>query len=165
MAFDPLKIFGTLHRHGVEFVLIGGLAGATHGSPTVTGDLDICYARSRANLEALARALTELNARPRGAPPNVPFVLDARTLANGDHFTFVTDAGDFDCLGTPAGTNGFEELRAGAVSMDFDDVIVAVASLDDLIRMKRASGRQKDLVEIEILGALREEIEAVDDGD
>ena len=96
----------------------------------------------------------------RGAPEDVPFVLDARTLANGDHFTFVTDAGNLDILGTPAGVPGFDELERTADRMDLDGLSVLVASIDDLIRMKRASARPKDLIEVEVLGALREEVEA-----
>ena len=79
------------------------------------------------------------------------------TLASGDHFTFVTNAGNLDCLGNPAGSRGFRDLIAGATRMKLDSIDVPVASLDDLIRLKRAARRPKDLIELEILGALREE--------
>jgi hypothetical protein len=157
--FEPRSALEALHRQGVRFVLIGGLAARLHGSPSVTGDLDICYARDRENLQALAKTLRSLRARLRGAPEDVPFLLDAHTLIAGDHFTFDTVYGGIDCLGTPAGVNGFDELEANAVLMQFQQVPVRVASLDDLIRMKRAAGRPKDRVEIEILGALRDELE------
>lgn len=88
----------------------------------------------------------------------MPFGLDAETIAAGDHFTFATVAGDLDCRGTPGGTEGFEDLAANTEAKEFDGVRVLVASIDDLIRMKRAGGRPKDTVEIEILGALRDEI-------
>ena len=87
----------------------------------------------------------------------MPFSLDAKTLAAGDHFTFVTDLGDLDCLGIPAGTLGYDDLMKSAVDVDLDGLVVAVASIDDLIRMKRAAGRPRDLAELEILGALRDE--------
>ena len=93
-----------------------------------------------------------------GAPTTtLPFSLDAKTLAAGDHFTFVTDLGDLDCLGIPAGTLGYDDLMKSAVDVDLDGLVVAVASIDDLIRMKRAAGRPRDLAELEILGALRDE--------
>jgi hypothetical protein len=160
--FDPLRTLRVLDDHGVRFVLIGGFSARLHGSPTVTNDLDVCYARDRSNLEALANALVELHAKLRGAPEDVPFILDARTLAAGDHFTFVTDAGSLDILGTPSGVSGYDELARNADRMDLDGVSVLVASIDDLIRMKRASARPKDLIEVEVLGALREEVEAQD---
>jgi hypothetical protein len=89
----------------------------------------------------------------------LPFQLDARTLLAGDSFTFVTDAGDFDLLGTPEGTGGYEDLARTAVKTDLDGLVVLVASIDDLIRMKKAAGRPKDLIELEVLGALRDEID------
>jgi hypothetical protein len=86
--------------------------------------------------------------------------LDARTLAAGDSFTFVTDVGDLDILGTPSGTQGYDDLVRDAQSIEIDGRKILVVSVDDLIRMKRAAGRPKDRVEIEILGALREEAAA-----
>jgi hypothetical protein len=157
--FDPIRALQTLVRHRVRFVVIGGFAGRLWGSTTVTNDLDICYARDRKNLEALSGALKELEASLRGAPDGLPFRPDAETLASGDHFTFTTNAGNLDCLGNPAGSRGFLDLIAGATPMKLDSIEVPVASLDDLIRLKRAAGRPKDLVEVEILGALKEETE------
>src|SRR5690349_14863347 len=95
-AFDPLRILETLDRHGVKFVIIGGIAGRLWGSTTVTNDLDICYARDAANLTALAAALVDLEVELRGATRDLPFRIDARTLKNGDTFTFTTNAGNLD---------------------------------------------------------------------
>ncbi len=146
-------------RRRVRFVVIGVFAGRLLGSTTVTNDLDICYGRNRKNLEALAKSLTDLDAVLRDAPAGLPFRLDARTLAAGDHFTFSTNAGNLDCLGTPAGSEGFSDLIAGATEMSLGSVTVPVAALEDLMRLKRAAGRPKDLIELEILGALKKEIE------
>lgn len=143
----------------MRFVVIGGIAGRLHGSATVTRDLDVCYARDALNLEALASALQVLNARLRGVTEDVPFRLDAQSLHNGDSLTFVTDAGDLDLLGTPAGIGGYDELARTAEEMDLDGLRVRVASLDALIQMKRAAGRLKDLIELEGLAALRDEID------
>jgi hypothetical protein len=158
-AFDPLGALRVLGDHGVRFVLIGGFAGALRGSPQITGDLDICHARDRANLERLASALRDLGASLRGAPVDVPFLLDARTLEAGDHFTFTTRAGPVDCLGSPAGTDGFADLDASATDEELDGLVVRVASLEDVIRMKRAAGRPQDLIAVEWLSALRDELE------
>jgi len=158
-AFDPLRALETLDRHGARFVVIGAFAGRLLGSPSLTRDLDICYARDRQNLEALAAALQELHARLRGVDEDVPLRLDAKTLANGDSFTFVTDAGDLDVLGTPSGTSGYDELVRTAEETDLGGIRVRVASIDSLIRMKRAAGRPKDLIEVEVLAALRDELD------
>ena len=158
-SFDPLSGLSTLVEHGVRFVLIGGYAAALRGSPMMTGDVDLCYARDQENLERLAAALKSIGARLRGAPVDVPFQLDRGTLEAGDHFTFSTDIGPIDCIGTPAGTEGFSDLESAASDEDLDGLVVRVASLDDLIRMKRAAGRPQDRIAIEWLTALREELE------
>jgi len=158
-SFDPLAVLRTLVRHEVRFVLIGGFAAAIRGSPVITGDIDICYARDEENLKRLAAALAELRATLRGAPSHVPFRLDAGSLKAGDHFTFNTKAGALDCLGTPAGTDGFADIDASATEEDLDGLVVRVASVDDLIRMKRAAGRPQDLIAVEWLAALRDELD------
>jgi hypothetical protein len=158
-GFDPLAALQTLNRHDVHYVLIGGLAASTLGSPSVTNDLDICYDRRPANLERMAAALVEMEATLRGVDEEVPFLLDAKTLAAGDCFTFNTKYGALDILGTPAGTRGYDDLKRSATLMDTGGMEVWVTSLDDLMTMKRAAGRTKDRVELEILGALRDELE------
>jgi hypothetical protein len=129
---------------GVDFVLIGGLAGQAHGSALLTFDLDVAYERSQANLERLAAALRAIDARLRGAPEDVPFLLDARTLAAGANFTFITTLGSVDILSDPAGAPPYERLRADAMPIEVDGRRVLVASLDHLIAMKLATGRAKD---------------------
>jgi hypothetical protein len=158
-AFLPTKILETLGRHKVSFVVIGGLAARAHGSPTLTEDLDICYERSRSNYLALASALRELGATLRGVDPGLPVQFDAKTIELGDSFTLRTTAGNLDLLGTPSGTTGFADLVRKAVDVPVGPSVVKVTALDDLIRMKRAAGRAKDRIELEILGALRDEID------
>ena len=157
--FAPEAIVATLGRHRVRYVMVGGLAAVSLGSPLVTNDMDICYDRRRDNLERLASALRELRATLRGAPPGLPFQLDAETLHRGDAFTFDTDAGPFDILGTPSGTGGFDDLQRGAVKTVLWGHAVAVAGIDDLIAMKRAAGRRKDLGALPHLEALADELQ------
>jgi hypothetical protein len=157
--FDPLKALRALTQHRVRFILIGGFAAALRGSPVITGDTDVCYARDEENLDRLAAALKQLRATLRGAPEDVTFQLDPETLQRGDAFTFNTTAGPLDCVGTPAGTAGFDDLDEDATDEDLDGLTVRVASIEDLIRMKRAAGRPKDLIGLEWLGGVRDELE------
>ena len=157
--FQPEAVIRLLGRYEVRWVLIGGLAAITHGAPIVTQDVDICHARDDENLHRLADALTEVHAELRGADPGLPFRLDAAALRAGDTFTFTTDVGWLDILGTPAGTTGFEDLARTADRFDLFGQRALVASVDDLIRMKRAAGRPKDLLAVEELGALRDELD------
>lgn len=160
--FNPAELLRRLNDGGVRYVVIGAVAGRVQGSPTLTADLDICYARDGANLEALAAMLLAVHATLRGADPGLPFRLDATTLAHGDAFTFDTDLGPFDILGVPSGTGGYDDLARSAVDIDLGGLRVPVASILDLIRMKRAAGRPKDLIEVEVLGALLDELDSND---
>ena len=141
--FRPDEVVRLLGRHGVRYVLIGGLAAVTHGAPLVTQDVDVCHARDAENLDRLAGAMREVHAELRGADANIRFRLDAATLAKGDAFTFTTDVGWLDLLATPAGTSGYEDLARTADRFELFGHRVLVASVDDLIRMKRAAGRPK----------------------
>jgi len=142
--YDPLPVLRHLAAAGVDFVVIGGVAGGAHGSVYPTYDVDVAYARDDDNLERLAAALRELDARLRGAPPDVPFQLDARSLRAGANFTFETSLGSLDILGFPAGAPSYERLRDAAMVADVEGHPVRFASLDHLISMKEAAGRNKD---------------------
>lgn len=157
---DPFPALRALVGRQVAFIIVGGIAGRLLGSPTITRDLDVCYSRDRVNLRRLAEALEWLDARLRGAPDDVPFQLDAEGLERGSNFTFVTTAGPLDVLGEPARGVGYSDLLPGAIAMDLDEGLhVLVCDIDDLIAMKRAAGRPKDLIEVEVLEAVREERE------
>lgn len=157
--FRPRELLRVLAEHDVDFVVVGGMAGTARGSAFITRDLDIAYARDPDNLERLASALRELGARLRGAPLDVPFLLDAKTLAAGAHFTFDTDRGPLDLLDRPDGSPSYEELRRRAgPHLIVDGLPVAVASLDDLIAMKEATGRPRDKVVASELRLLADEL-------
>jgi len=160
LSFDPIRILDELRSNGVEFVLIGGLAGRLYGSPTVTNDLDICYRRTKENCARLAAALSKLGARYRDLSEELPQVIDFQTIWQGSAFTFVTDAGFLDCLAEPearAATN-YDDLLRSAETIPIGDSTIHVCALEDLIRMKRAAGRPKDLIAVEWLSAVRDEL-------
>jgi hypothetical protein len=142
--FRPKSILRALNEHEVDFVLVGGLAGIAHGSSYPSYDVDIAYGRDRPNLERLAATLRELEATLRGAPPDVPFQLDAKTLEAGAHFTFSTPFGALDILDRPDGAPPYEQLKSAATLADIEGERVRVASLDHLIAMKETAGRPKD---------------------
>jgi hypothetical protein len=145
--FRPRPILDALLAHNVDFILIGGLAGIARGSSYPSYDVDVAYERSRENLERLAAALRGLDATLRGAPTDLPFIPDAKTLENGNHFTFDTPFGSLDTLTDPDGAPSYEELRRSAgPRLAVEGVALLVASLDHLIAMKEAAGRPKDLL-------------------
>lgn len=141
----------------VRFVVIGGVALIARGVQRATEDLDIAYARDRANLEALARALAPLHPRLRGVPGDLPFVLDAASLRAGLNFTLDTDLGPLDLLGEVAGLGSYEHVDAAASEIEIGGRVLLVLTVDGLRRAKRAAGRPKDLVDLGYLEALARE--------
>jgi hypothetical protein len=156
-ALDLPRLLRTLDAHKVEYIIIGGIAATAHGSPSFTDDLDICYQRSKPNTRALARALHAVGAVLHDGTQIITRDVLPRALELGNFFLFWTGAGKLDCLAAPDGTAGFDDLVQNAELIEYEGIRVRVTSLDDLIRMKRAVARPKDRVELEILGALREE--------
>jgi hypothetical protein len=143
------QLLTRLVEHGVDFVLVGGQAGISHGSSYPSYDLDVIYARAHDNVVRLVAALREIGVRLRGAPADHRFELDARTIENGANFTFITPYGEFDVLADAAGMPSYEELKADAVDREVFGHVVKVASIDHLIAMKRAANRTKDKLMVE----------------
>ncbi|HET9197825.1 MAG TPA: hypothetical protein VFN92_06180 [Solirubrobacterales bacterium] len=160
---DLGSLLGPLVRHGVDFVVIGGVAGLAQGSSYPTYDLDVAYSRDHANLERLVEALHDLEVNLRGAPSDLPFLLEVRTLESGANFTFDTDYGKFDILGDVEGSGGYDTLREKAVVARVAGSEVRVASIDHLIAMKRAANRPKDRNMVEEYIVLADEIRRQED--
>lgn len=153
-------VIETFNAYGVEFVVVGGQAETLHGSARVTFDVDLCYRRTEDNLERLAEALVGLRPRLRGVPPDLPFRLDAKSLALGCNFTFVTNAGPLDLLGFLEPLGSYEDVVSRADRIDLGEVWVQVISLDDLIAIKQHIQRPKDrdsLINLLAIKRLRDE--------
>ena len=159
VELDVEALIEVLNRHGVRYVVIGGIAALLHGSGLTTLDLDITPAGDGENLTRLAAALAELDARLRvsGGPP-VAFPFESDFLAQLSVLTSRTRFGDLDVCFRPAGTPrpyDYESLRRNAVVVELPEP-VAVASLDDVIGSKQAAARDKDLAALPVLYRLRE---------
>jgi hypothetical protein len=160
--FQPEEMIRVLGRHRVDYVLIGGLAATLHGSPLRTGDADICPDSNRENLERLAAALVEMEARISApdAAGGLAFACDAKFLEGVTLLNLITKYGDLDISFEPAGTLGYAELRAQSVQYDLEGLTVPVAALGDIIRSKEAAGRAKDRAALPTLRALLEQASA-----
>ena len=149
-------ILKSLVNQSVEFIVIGGVAIAAHGSAYLTQDLDFSYRRTPENLTKVAAALSQFLPRLRGFPVNLPFIFDVSTLRNGTNFTFVTDAGDVDLLGEVAGIGSYEDVLKSSEYKNLFNLQIRVLTIDGLIKAKTAAGRTKDLLVLPELEALRE---------
>jgi predicted nucleotidyltransferase len=153
--FSPRELLRRLVDGGVDFVVVGGVAAVAHGSAMFTQDLDISYASDQENLNRLGRVLVDLDARLRGVTDDVPFIPDGETLRRTRVLTLDTPLGWIDLLAQPDGAPMYDRLRERATRETIADVEVQVASLEDLIAMKKAAGRPKDLVAVEELEAIQ----------
>jgi predicted nucleotidyltransferase len=153
--YHPTALVRALVEAGVDFVVVGGVAVVLQAMPRFTKDLDICYSTARDNLDALGSVLVALEARLRGIPETVPFVPDGRTLRRTQIMCLTTTEGDIDLLVDPEGAPAYNTLRRRADVMELGGHSVRIASIEDMLAMKRAAGRPQDLVDIESLEAAR----------
>lgn len=162
--FRPLSIFSILAEHRVQYVTIGGMAATLWGSPLTTGDVDICPAADPENLERLAGALHELDARvfTVSEPDGLAFARDAETLRQARVWNLITKAGRLDLSFQPAGTQGYRDLARDAVTIEIGTTAVRVAALADVIRSKEAAGRERDRQALPTLRRLQEIVDAQD---
>lgn len=159
-VFDPERLLKVLERHDVAFVLIGGLAAVAHGSPLPTTDVDVTPRRDVENLDRLAAALRELDARIRtNEPEGVVFPIDGPFLAAQPRMlNLTTTAGDLDLTFVPAGfAGGYDELSLQSDLVELvDGTLTRVATLRAIIRSKEAADREKDRRAMPYLRALLE---------
>ena len=154
---DLRRILRVLAEGRVEFILVGGAAATAHGSSRLTQDIDIVYHRSPENIERIVKVLSAYNPYMRGAPPGLPFLWNVSTIQRGLNFTLTTSLGDLDLLGEIAGGGGYPDLLPHTLRLGAFGVECICLDLESLIRVKRASGRPKDLEAIAELEALFQE--------
>jgi Nucleotidyltransferase of unknown function (DUF6036) len=147
---DPELILGALAEHGVDYVIVGGLAVQTHGHMRTTLDIDVFPAPEPANLARLADALNALGARVLN-PGSEGLAISAQMLPRATMWQLDTRHGPIDVLHDAPGAPPYRELRRRALEVRLGEKRVAVAGRDDLINMKRASGRPVDLDDLAAL--------------
>jgi hypothetical protein len=143
-------IFAALGARSVDYVVVGGVAVQVHGHVRMTNDVDLIPAPDPDNLDRLAKALRDLGARVLN-PGSEDLEIDARMLPRATLWQFSTLAGDIDLLHDAPGAAPFAELRERALVITLANHAIAIAGRDDLIRMKRATGRPVDLSDIAAL--------------
>ena len=133
---DPARVFATLDRHGVDYLTIGAFAVIAHGYVRATADIDLVARQDRDNLERLAAAFADLQARRRGVDADLLDIdpTDPDTLADGASFTLDTDAGPVDYLNdvlalrtTPSSGLGPSKRAPGASSYVSSDSTISSA--------------------------------------
>jgi hypothetical protein len=147
---DAERILRTLAEHGVDYVLIGGLAVQTHGHVRTTNDADLIPAPDPANLKRLATALRSLDARVLN-PGEEDTAVEAKMLRRATIWQFATPDGGVDVMHEVPGGRPYAELSERALRVRLGDVDIPVVGLDDLIQIKLARGRPTDLADVAAL--------------
>ncbi len=167
-VFEP--IFMALNAADVRYVVVGGLAVVLHGHARLTVDVDLIVDLSPPEAVKAIDVLAELGMKPR-------LPVDARDFANtATREAWVRERGMrvFSMLdpGNPMRVVDlfaehpipFEELWARSVEVDLEVTSVRVASIPDLIRLKRLAGRPQDRDDIESLEAIQRLRKTTNDG-
>lgn len=151
-AFDEL--LRRLAEAEVEFVVVGGLAVNAWGVVRGTKDVDVVVATNPENLKRVAEVAVAIGGHVQqgdallGSPISI-----ASALASGEQVAIETDLGRLDVVQGLEGVPSYGELRPRASDAEILGVTVAVCSIADLKEMKRASGRTRDLADLEDLEA------------
>jgi hypothetical protein len=159
MLFEP--VFRALDDHQVGFVVVGGVAVVLHGHPRLTADLDLVIDLATDRVHAAVDALLSLGLRPR-APVDPHDLADAsqrrrwveeRTMTV---FSFQDPQNPLRCVDVfVAPPIAYDELQRRATRVELGSGDVSIASIDDIIVMKRLAGRAQDVADIEALERIR----------
>ncbi|MCY3713837.1 MAG: hypothetical protein OXH02_11150 [Gemmatimonadetes bacterium] len=145
MKADPdfSALLALLNAHRVEYMIVGGHALALHGSPRFTGDLDIYYKADAVNAERMTAVIAEFGFGDLGLTAD-DFLTAESVLQLG------VPPRRLDFLNSLTGVS-WNEAYTGRVKGTYGDIQVHYIGRDQLIKNKRATGRQRDLADLEML--------------
>jgi hypothetical protein len=154
---STLPLIRRLNDHGVEFVVIGGLAAIAHGSARLTYDVDVCASMGQDNVRKIITALADLHPKWRMRPDLPTVTLDSPQLRGIKNIYLKTDLGQIDLLGEVDGVGDYDAVVKASVPMTLDrGLSCRVLELDALIIAKHAANRPKDRVAVVELEVIRE---------
>lgn len=145
---QAVEVAEAFSKHGVEFMFIGKSGAILLGYPSTTQDVDLFPRKDRENGERIVRALHELD---------FEITDEIRTnIINGvDFVQLKTGPFDLDLVFAPDGIDSFDDAKKRMLTIDG----FPVANIRDIIASKKASGREKDLLDLPLLEDFREEFE------
>ena len=156
----PGDLLDALDSNKVDFVLIGGLAAALHGTTRITQDIDIAFASHRENVERLCQVINTQHPHEIGFGGSLsPIELTPTIVKRGSVVHLATDVGRVDLMSRVDGFNSYAALKKFSQPYEFaDGKTCIVLSIDGLLKAKRFLKRPKDaqdIVELEAIAAAR----------
>jgi hypothetical protein len=155
MSMPFLNILQLLAKHEVDFVIIGGFAGAVHGCTILTQDIDICCDFSVPNLLKLATALKDIHPVHRMTPARLPLKLNEANTGQFKNLYLDTDIGQLDCLSFVEGLGDYEKVKQGSILIEAEGLKMRTLDIDTLIKAKKAMNRPRDRQMIEELKKIK----------
>lgn len=145
---QAVEVSTTFAKHGVEFMFIGKSGAILLGYPSTTQDVDLFPKKSKENGERILAAISELGFATSSE-------IEEKILNGADFVQLKNGPFDLDLVFAPDGIENFETARARMTVIDG----FPVANIGDIIASKKASGREKDLVDLPLLEDFKEEFE------
>jgi predicted nucleotidyltransferase len=147
------RILRDLNAAGVRYVVVGGIALIRHGVVRATRDVDVVYDPDPSNLETIRSVVKAWGAtRPDGSTLPEDAILGGRSIHLSMPF------GELDLLSEQAASISFADLLLRSEVRRIDGVKAPICSLADLVALKRAAGRERDLADLSDLEATHGEL-------
>jgi len=143
---DLREFITLLNSHNVEYLIVGGHAVAFHGHPRYTGDMDFLIRTTPANAHQLLGVLSAFGFGSAG-------IAEQDLRRPGQIIQLGYPPNRIDILTSISGVD-FDSAWTSRVETMIDELPVHLIGWDDLLRNKRASGRLKDLADVEKLLAI-----------
>jgi hypothetical protein len=151
---DLLELFRVLAEHGVDYLVIGGVAAQVHGHRRTTKDLDVTPAPDPKNFERLAAALVALDAHPAELGASAPTPTAEQLHVASIVPPLATQHGELHILNDVPGAADYAVMCTRALESNLGGIAVRIVGVDDLVRMKKATGRPSDIEDIEVLATV-----------
>jgi hypothetical protein len=143
LPLDFQEFLRLLNEKNVKYLVVGGYAVIFHGYVRYTGDLDVYVALSNENAVAIVRALKEFGFHIPDVTPEL-FLEKGRIVRMGNEPMRLEILNEIDGV-------TFDECYARRIEVSLGDDTVNFIALDELLKNKRATGRMKDLADVEAL--------------
>lgn len=156
-----LPLFKALNEKNVQYIVVGGLATVLHGYARFTAVVDLVINLNQAEAEKAINVITSIGLKPRAPVDPMQFTDKAirESWINDKNmlvFSFFDPGNPLMVLDVFIREPfPFEEMIKRTVQMDFGDITVPVCAINDLIEMKKKSGRPKDLEDIKYLESVQ----------
>ena len=165
MVGEIEQLLTELSTSGVRYVVVGGVAVVLHGYLRATADLDLVIGMDQPNIEAALRAFDRLGFQPRAPVPLQSLAdanerkrwIDEKNLQVFSLWHSNKPGFEIDIFVEPP--LPFDDLYDHATRTKIGTTDVPIAAIDDLIAMKRAAGRPRDVEDIEALLHLKDKNE------